>query len=109
MFGIKKKAQKPWSFSVPYTHNFRGTKRVKLTTYMDKWAEEGIAATLGKEIKEFRFEKVKGYDGLTVYADGKKIGTIWRNYWPEVYDRIIAKEISEAHVQFGGDVYFFVK
>jgi hypothetical protein len=110
MISIFKKNQPSVFLTVPYTKDFRGYKRIKVATFEDKEAQKGIDKVIRQpSIKEISFEKIPKYDGLIVYADGNKIGTIWKHSWEEYYKAITGKKVSAAHVQFANDVHLFIK
>ena len=84
LFGRKnKKAQgdpaPSFTISIPYSKNFRGFKRMKLTTYQDPLVDMD-AIRNAPDPKEVLFEEYLYPDTpplMRVSADGMRLGTIW--------------------------------
>lgn len=107
--GLFSKKPSVWSFSLPQSEEFEPSKRIKVTTYQDKEAEAGIKKVLKRStIKEIRFDAIPDHAGMKVFADGNKVGTLWRDYYQGLYDRIKKEKISRARLVIDGDVYLFI-
>lgn len=85
---------------VPHTDSFTGFKRIKLATYKDEYASKGIKALGSKPVSEVGFELVKAAssDGINVYANGYRIGTMWKHSWAEYYRAIKSGKVKAAHI-----------
>lgn len=99
---VKKEIAPIIELSVPYSEHFKGYKRIKLTTYKDEEALRGSRSfrATGKATR-IRFAAYEFPDENTlirVYADGVKIGTIWKYYVPEIYDLIVNAKCEKASV-----------
>ena len=87
-------------FTVPHSDGFKGYKRIKLATYKDEYAYKGIKELGAKPISTVGFQIYE--DGqnncVRVFADGHRIGTIWKHSWTSEYNKIKAGKVRAAHV-----------
>lgn len=94
-------------YSVPQSLPFDGT-RIKLATYQDKKAEDGIRKTLKRSvIKEIQFCKIPGADGIEILADGNRVGTFW-DYGDALYYKLKNHKYNKAFLSVSDDVYLFI-
>ena len=106
----KKQSVSAWSYTVPYSNNFRGYKRLKLDTYKDVDSETGLKALQDRSSYDHvSFAKVPNYDGINVFIDDHKAGTIWRDSWTEYYDAIFSEKVEKAHLKIEGNAYLYIK
>jgi hypothetical protein len=104
-----------FELSVPYSDHFRGYKRIKLATYKDQEADKGIEwFKAAAEVHQITFKEYIFPDTnplLRVYGDGHKIGIIWSDSWPDLYEKIKIGSAKKASVGFTelGDVFLFIK
>ena len=107
---FKKKPE--MDFIVPHTDNYKGFNRIKLATYRDEHAHAGIRKLGAKPISTVGFQVIKhpGTYGINVYANGNRIGTIWRDSWADYYKVIKAGKVSAAHVDIvdPDEVYLYI-
>ena len=106
----KKQIAPAWSYTVPYSNNFRGFKRLKLATYKDEYAQAGLLSLQDlPSYDRVTFTKIPDYDGINVSVDGHKVGTIWKHSWTEYYDAIISEKVEKAHLKIDENAYLFIK
>lgn len=95
-------------YIIPQSDPFDG-KRIKLATYKDRQAEEGLKKIRTHyPIKSLQICKIPEYEGLAIYADGNKAGVIWRDSWSGLYDKVKNHRISKAFLSVSDDVYLFI-
>ena len=92
----------------------QGYEKIKLATYKDKYAYDGIRNLGHSRIRtvSFVFGDADGSKLINVYANGKhRIGTIYRNTRPEVYAWIRSGKVRTAHVDIvdRDEVYLYIK
>lgn len=99
-------------FTVPHTDSFKGYKRIKLATYQDKFAHAGIKALGSRPINYVGFQIYEDPQNkcVNVYADGNRIGTIWKHSWTEYYNKIKSGKVQAAHVDVvdPDEVYLYI-
>lgn len=99
-------------FTVPHTDGFKGYKRIKLATYHDKYAHAGIKALGSSPISyvAFQLADADGSKCVNVFADGNRIGTIWKRSWDEYYKMISSGKVQAAHVKIvdPDEVYLYI-
>lgn len=106
----KKPNASAWSYSVPHSDGFRGYKRIKLATYQDQEASKGLKQIPKlPSIDRIRFTEVPGYDGINVFVDDFKAGTIWKDSWPDYYQLIRSEKVEKAHLKVEDEAYLFIK
>ena len=117
LFGRKnKKAQgdpaPSFTISIPYSKNFRGFKRMKLTTYQDPLVDMD-AIRNAPDPKEVLFEEYLYPDTpplMRVSFDGIRLGTIWSSSWTEYYEVIRSGRVSAVSLGLSEtDVFLFLK
>ena len=100
-------------YTVPHSDSYKGFKRIKLATYNDKHAYKGIKLLGSAPIKAvtFSFVKAGNYRPLHILANGKQIGTIWKDSWEQYYKDIKAEKIQAAHIEIvdRDEVYLFIQ
>lgn len=109
---FKKKSAAPaaWSFTVPHSNNFRGYKRLKLSTYNDPEALSGIKHIAQiSDIDQVRFVEIPGHNGINVFVDKFKAGTIWRDSWTDYYKAIRSEKVEKVHLNVENEAYLFIK
>ena len=95
-------------YSVPQSLPFDG-HQIKLATYQDKLAEDGLRKIRKQStIKEIQICKIPDYDGLAIYADGNRAGTVWKDSWSGLYGKLKNHKISKAFLSVSDDVYLFI-
>jgi len=101
-------------FTVPHSKGFRGYKRIKLATYKDEIAQEGLrrisaADSIGRiSLSVYELQDTPPF--VRVEADGNRAGTMWNDSWKEYIDLIRAGRCSSAHLNVSDDnAYLFVK
>lgn len=114
LFGKKKKKEAPsCTVSVPYSQTFKGYKRLKLKTYNDPAVDLGVIRAM-PDPSEIVFQEYLFPDTsplLRVYADGVKLGTLWKNELnAEYYDLIRSGKCAAASLGTNAtDVFIFIK
>ena len=113
MFFRKKKEPVPdAAFTYPQSENYRGFKRIKLSSYGYKQAEDGIQALTGKDLAG---SDVK----LSIYMDdspramvsvnGTAVGTIWKHSFDK-FTTLKNGKIAAVRVEIrDGESYLFYK
>lgn len=102
-------------YSIPFTENFKGFKRIPLDVYKDPEVDKGLKAFKAADaiqqitFKEYIFPNVSPL--IRVYADGHKLGTIWSTTRPEQYEMIKQRRCEKAAVGYNDldNVFLFVK
>ena len=96
--------------TVPHTESYRGYKRIKLASYRDEVAHKGIKKLGTLSISYIGFQLIKGQPGINVYADGNRIGTIWKDSWASYYKAIKDGQVKAGHVEIADadTVYLYV-
>ena len=109
---FKKKPKFEPGLTVPHTDTFKGYKRIKLATYKDKNAHAGIRDLGSAPISYVGFQIYEDPQNkcVNVYADGNRIGTIWKHSWENYYKAIKSGKVSAAHVMINDpdEVYLFI-
>ncbi len=112
MFNLfKKKSSDPealWTYSVPYSDNFRGYKRIKLATYNDPVAQAGLKKISQlATISQIRFDGIP--NGINVYVDDFRAGSIWKDSWEDYYKVIKSVKVEKAHIKVDDEAYLYIK
>ena len=117
LFGRKnKKAQgdpaPSFTISIPYSKNFRGFKRMKLTTYQDPLVDMD-AIRNAPDPDAILFEEYLYPDTpplMRVSFDGIRLGTIWSYYNEAYYEAIRSGRVSAVSLGIReDDVFLFLK
>ena len=117
LFNIKKKKAQSdlapsFTISIPYSKNFRGFKRMKLTTYQDPLVDLD-AIKSASDPDAILFEEYLYPDTpplMRVSADGMRLGTIWSSSWTEYYDLIRSGKCTAVSLGTNAtDVFIFIK
>lgn len=113
MFNLfKNKSTNPaalWTYSVPYSDHFRGYKRIKLATYNDPVAQAGLKKiSKMSSINEIRFEGIPD-NGINVYVDGFRAGTIWKHSWEDYFKVIKSAKVEKAHINVDDEACLYIK
>lgn len=115
LFGKKKKkpVAKPAAFYIyTQTENYRGFKRIKLSSYGHAPAEGGIRKLTGKDltganIKISIFEDE--YPRAVVSVAGNEVGTIWKHSFDKFND-VKSGRIEAVRLEIrDGESYLFYK
>ena len=112
----KKKAQDDpapsFTISIPYSKNFRGFKRMKLTTYQDPLVDLD-AIKSAPDPDAILFEEYLYPDTpplMRVSFDGIRLGTIWSSSWAEYYDTIRSGRVPAVSLGVSeNDVFLYLK
>ena len=117
LFNIKKKKAQgdlapSFTISIPYSKNFRGFKRMKLTTYQDPLVDLD-AIKSAPDPDAILFEEYLYPDTpplMRVSFDGMRLGTIWSYYSEEYYEAIRSGRVSAVSLGLSEtDVFLFLK
>lgn len=89
-------------------------ERIKLSTYRDKYAYDGIKQLGRSRIRSvsFAFGDADGSKLINVYANGKhRIGTIWKNTRGDTFAWIRSGKVHSAYVDIvdRDEVYLYLK
>ena len=99
-------------FVVAHADNADGYARLKLATYRDELAHQGIRSLGKKPVKSVGFQIIKerSVNGINVYANDNRIGTIWRDSWTDYFKAIKTGKVRAAHVDIIGpdEVYLYI-
>lgn len=102
-----------FTIDVPYSENFRGFKRIKLDAKDDRYLDiDAIKAA--PTVDRIHFEEYQYEDTtplIRVLADQNRLGTLWKNSYPDYYKMIKQGKCTAASIGFTewGDVFLFVK
>ena len=108
-FKKKKSAPDIWSCTVPHTKGFRGFKRLRLATYADRDSEIGCKRIAKLPFfDQVRFVEIPGYDGINVFVDDFKAGTVWAHSWPDYYKAIRSEKVAKVHLMVENGPYLFL-
>ena len=112
--GIFSKKPKPDFIAACVDDPAQGYERIKLSTYRDKYAYDGIRNLGHSQIRSvaFMLGDADGSKLINVYANGKhRIGTIYRNTRPDAYAWISSGKVRSASVEIvdRDEVYLYIK
>ena len=114
--GIFGKSKVKTDWTIPHTdYCDDGYTRIKLATYQDKYAYEGLRGLGSRPIKTVSFAFRKTPDGIpmmNVYANERyQIGTLWRDNYSDIQQLIRSGKVRSAHVDIvdRDEVYLYIK
>lgn len=93
----------------------QGYEKIKLATYEDKYAYDGIRNLGRSRIRTVSFAFRKTPDGIpmmNVYANERyQIGTVWRDNYSDIQQLIRSGKVRSAHVDIvdRDKVYLYIK
>ena len=111
MLFLGKKKNKPTAFYIySQSEDYKGFKRIKLSSYGHKPAEDGIRALSNKDLSGENI-KVSIYEGehpRAVISVGKyEVGTIWKDSFDK-FNALKSGKISKMRLEIrDGDSYLF--
>ena len=118
LFGKKKKQKSKeiapsFTTSVPYSKNFKGFKRIKLSTYNDPLVDLELIRAM-PDPAEVIFEEYLYPDVSPLFrvsAAGVRLGTMWKNELnQEYYDLIRSGKCKKVSLGLNAtDVFIFIK
>ena len=113
LFKKKPKQEKPDAFFVyTQTENYRGFKRIKLSSYGYKPAEDGIRALADADLTgaDIKISIYGGDSPRAVFSVGKhEVGTIWKRSFDK-YTALKNGKISAVRLEIrDGESYLFYK
>ena len=118
MFGFKKKKEqkktetKASEYNYEQSKNYRGFKRVKLSSYGHKLSEAGIAVLTGSDLSDAAINIrviADQYPRVEVRVNGNQVGTIWKRSNEEYYQWFKSGSVDKARVEISdGDSYLFI-
>lgn len=114
LFGRKKKKDAPaLTISVPYSASYKGYKKLKLKTYSDPQVDlDEIRAMPDPDAIIFEEHLFPGASPLLrVYANGVKLGTLWKNELnAEYFDHILNGRCTRVSLGTNAtNVFIFLK
>lgn len=95
-------------FEFENSHGFRGYKRVTLSIYNDQQCEKDIPTIVRDDDGEIGNAHIvlmhisgEGWEGISVYANGKKLGTFYKHDDDKsyIFKAIIQEKIDKVHVR----------
>ena len=112
LFKRKSSGPKPKAvYTYPQTEDFRGFKRIKLSSYGYKPAQDGIRALTGKDLSGSKIKISIFADDNTravVSVDDHILGSIWERF--DNFDLLRRGKIAAVHlVVEDGDAVLFYK
>ena len=113
MFFRKKKEPVPdVAFTYPQSEHYNGFKRIKLSSYGYKPAEDGIQALTGKDLAGSKIKISIFMDDsprAMVTIDGTAVGTIWKRSFDK-FTSLKNGKITAVRVEIrDGESYLFYK
>lgn len=94
-----KPVQKTYTYK--QASGFRGTKRFNIATFGDKFAETGIKAVFGADLKGANIAFKDIPNGLAVYVNENNIGALWANSDTDraIIDRIKRNDVETIYIK----------
>lgn len=118
LFKKKKKVTAPAApkpsavYSYPQTQNYRGFKRIKLSSYGYQPAQDGIAALSGADLSNATITIsviLDEYPRAVVSVGPHVVGTIWKRNFDQ-FGALLDGRVSAVRLEINdGDSYLFYK
>jgi hypothetical protein len=99
-------------FTYPQTKNYRGFKRIKLTSYGYQPAQDGIAALSGSDLSDATITIavfVDEYPRAVVSVGQYEVGTIWQHSFNQ-FGTLLDGKVSAVRLEIrDGESFLFYK